>query len=55
MPTRHNVDIVSEAYSAGFAVAPDPTPIVFIVDDDISVRESLEMLVGFEGWHRPRP
>jgi len=26
------------------------TPIVFIVDDDISVRESLELLVRCEGW-----
>lgn len=26
------------------------TPIVFIVDDDISVRESLELLVRSEGW-----
>ncbi len=26
------------------------TPIVFIVDDDISVRESLESLIQFEGW-----
>ena len=26
------------------------TPIVFIVDDDISVRESLELLVKNEGW-----
>jgi FixJ family two-component response regulator len=25
------------------------TPIVFIVDDDISVRESLEALIGTEG------
>ena len=25
-------------------------PIVFIVDDDISVRESLETLIGFVGW-----
>jgi FixJ family two-component response regulator len=25
-------------------------PIVFIVDDDISVRESLESLIGFSGW-----
>jgi FixJ family two-component response regulator len=29
---------------------PDVTPIVFIVDDDISVRESLEALIRFEGW-----
>jgi FixJ family two-component response regulator len=27
------------------------TPIVFVVDDDISVRESLELLIQFEGWH----
>src|SRR5450432_3520024 len=26
------------------------TPIVFVVDDDISVRESLESLIRFEGW-----
>jgi FixJ family two-component response regulator len=27
-----------------------PTPIVFVVDDDISIRESLELLIGGEGW-----
>ena len=26
------------------------TPIVFVVDDDVSVRESLESLIRFEGW-----
>jgi len=26
------------------------TPIVFVVDDDISVRESLEMLINWAGW-----
>ena len=26
------------------------TPIVFVVDDDISVRESLELLIGCAGW-----
>src|SRR5271170_4644502 len=43
------------------------TPIVFVVDDDVSVRESLELLIRFEGWQpetfesaqefltRPRP
>jgi len=25
-------------------------PIVFIVDDDVSVRESLELLIGSQGW-----
>jgi FixJ family two-component response regulator len=28
----------------------DPDPIVFVVDDDISVRESLEALILDEGW-----
>src|SRR5215208_7071919 len=30
--------------------APGKSAIVFIVDDDISIRESLESLVEFEGW-----
>ena len=45
---------------------PDPLPIVFVVDDDVSVRESLELLIQSAGWraatfvsaqvflHRPR-
>lgn len=28
----------------------ETTPVVFVVDDDISVRESLESLLSFEGW-----
>jgi len=28
----------------------DQTPIVFVVDDDVSVREALEALIRFEGW-----
>jgi len=28
----------------------DSTPIVFVVDDDVSVRESLELLIRCEGW-----
>ena len=43
------------------------TPVVFVVDDDVSVRESLELLIGSAGWQpqtcesardflsRPRP
>jgi FixJ family two-component response regulator len=30
---------------------PTATPIVFVVDDDISVRESLEALIRSAGWH----
>jgi FixJ family two-component response regulator len=29
---------------------PDSMPIVYVVDDDISVRESLEALIRFAGW-----
>jgi FixJ family two-component response regulator len=29
---------------------PDARRIVFVVDDDVSVRESLELLIGFAGW-----
>ena len=31
-------------------VAADPTPVVFIVDDDFSVRESLDLLIRTAGW-----
>lgn len=46
---------------------PSVSPVVFVVDDDISVRESLELLIQCEGWQaetfqsarefltRPRP
>ncbi len=46
---------------------PDDSPIVFVVDDDVSVRESLELLIASAGWRsetfpsgrdflaRPRP
>jgi len=29
---------------------PQAAPIVFVVDDDVSVRESLELLIRCEGW-----
>jgi FixJ family two-component response regulator len=29
----------------------DPSSIVFVVDDDVSVRESLELLIRGEGWY----
>jgi FixJ family two-component response regulator len=30
--------------------AGSDTPVIFVVDDDISVRESLEALIGWAGW-----
>ncbi len=45
---------MSLARAFGHEVGSSPmstaTPIVFIVDDDVSVRESLELLVRCEGW-----
>lgn len=36
--------------SEGAAPALQAKPIVFVVDDDVSVRESLELLIQFAGW-----
>ena len=32
------------------AARSQPKPIVFVVDDDVSVRESLDLLIKFAGW-----
>ncbi len=37
-------------HQLGVPSIPKVTPIVFVVDDDISVRESLELLIRCEGW-----
>lgn len=36
--------------SASSALKSEAKPIVFVVDDDVSVRESLELLIEFAGW-----
>ncbi len=38
------------SHELGSAPMPTVTPVVFVVDDDISVRESLELLIRCEGW-----
>src|SRR4026209_187065 len=38
------------AASIGVVTMADATPIVFVVDDDVSVRESLELLIKSAGW-----
>ncbi len=40
----------STGWTAHAPPAQQATPIVFVVDDDVSVRESLESLIRFEGW-----
>jgi FixJ family two-component response regulator len=37
-------------YEVGALLMPSVIPIVFIVDDDVSVRESLELLIRDENW-----
>jgi len=39
------------SYQVGSALMQPASPIVFVVDDDVSVRESLELLIQNEGWH----
>src|SRR4030095_10514454 len=36
--------------SASAALKSQEKPIVFVVDDDVSIRESLELLINFAGW-----
>jgi FixJ family two-component response regulator len=47
-------DKMNLAYALGHELGSSPMldaiPIVFVVDDDVSVRESLELLIRFEGW-----
>lgn len=38
-------------HAVGTLRAAPVKPVVFVVDDDISVRESLEVLIRLEGWH----
>src|SRR6266853_6396860 len=37
-------------HESGSSPMSHATPIVFVVDDDLSVRESLEALIRFAGW-----
>jgi len=38
-------------YEERTLLVPNTSPTVFVVDDDLSVRESLEFLIQDEGWH----
>ena len=67
--TRGRSNLMSAAASRSIEVLtmPDVPPIIFVVDDDLSVRESLELLIKSAGWQpelfvsaqeflsRPRP
>lgn len=44
------VNLPTGARAIGVLANQDVRSFVFVVDDDVSVRESLEMLIGTEGW-----
>jgi FixJ family two-component response regulator len=49
-PGPYTVRPSTVAAANGAVTMPDATSIVFVVDDDISVRESLELLIRNAGW-----
>jgi len=64
---RHNLMSAAASRSIEVLTMPDVPPIIFVVDDDLSVRESWELLIKSAGWQpelfvsaqeflsRPRP
>ena len=42
---------LASSRSVAIRTMPDDSAIVFVVDDDVSVRESLELLIQSAGWH----
>lgn len=50
-PWMSSTHLLNAALGASFIA--DVTPVVFVVDDDVSVRESLQQMIRCEGW-QPR-
>ncbi len=47
---KYNLAGSADARDARWSAMSQPTPIVFVVDDDVSIRESLELLILDAGW-----
>jgi FixJ family two-component response regulator len=45
-----NIDLSIATRTIDVATLPEVTALVFVVDEDVSVRESLELLIDAEGW-----
>lgn len=50
-PLEHRVGSAPEFARSPFSRISQPAPVVFVVDPDSAVRESLERLMRCEGWH----
>lgn len=48
--TTGGVDRVTRVPGTAAASMPIPAPVVFIIDDDVSVRDALALLVASAGW-----
>jgi FixJ family two-component response regulator len=46
----YTVNPSAAGYGNEVVIMAEVTPVVFVVDDDISVRESLELLIASAGW-----
>lgn len=49
-PRNNSARQVDRVHRTKASAVLHATPIVFVVDDDVSVRESLDALIRFEGW-----
>src|SRR6202163_2737746 len=50
MTTNAAVGVPTRRSSSMSSATPTARPLVFVVDDDVSVRESLELLIVKAGW-----
>src|SRR5262245_39193768 len=50
LSAAHGMEVVTMVDVTRSGAAAEQVPIVFVVDDDVSVRESLELLIASAGW-----
>jgi len=50
-PLGHHIGLAPEVGQSLYSKLSQSTPVVFVVDPDRAVRESLERLMRCEGWH----
>ena len=49
-PLGHQTGLAPEVGQSLSSEPSQSTPVVFVIDPDRAVRESLELLIGFQGW-----